>query len=330
MKKIISLLLSLVMVLSMSVPAFATSGTISTDDDAALIMTVDVSMTAEESLLLAYKNLTPEAKEIFEAAIASAPDIVEYHRNNIDPSYEIPQSATMSTTAAADAVVLIQNGLTSLGVPVQVKEALTLLASGISAALIDGPLPIGDIYAVAVAAYTAVTIAVYWDEIVILWDDIVELFKDVFDSISSDIEDLLGSIESDIEDEYSLPDTVTVAYASRTFTISGTRYVCTVLAENMGPTDNRFYPAAILGEILYVCPTYIPFKYARAIIETNIPKTGVFTKYKETARSLCTGGTVIEHHSHENQCPDNADNFFPHFHRVRGTVKYKTHAWYVM
>ena len=73
----------------------------------------------------------------------------------------------------------------------------------------------------------------------------------------------MSSIEVDIEDEYSLPDTVTVAYASRTFTISGTRYVCTVLAEEMGPTDNRFYPAAILGSVLYVCPTYGCFSFSK-------------------------------------------------------------------
>lgn len=330
MKKIISILLSLVMILSMSVPAFASSGNISADDTAELVFTVDVSMTSEEALLLAYENLTPEAKAIFEAAIANSPDVVQYHRSHIDASYEIPQASIQSTTVSTDAVVLIQNGLTSMNVPVAVKEAMALFASGISAALADGPLPFGDIYAIAVAAYTAVVVAEHWDDIANLWDDIVELFQDVFDTISSEIADAMSSIEVDIEDEYSLPDTVTVAYASRTFTISGTRYVCTILAENMGPTDNRFYPAAILGNILYVCPTYIPFKYARAIIDTNIPKTGVFTKYMGAARSLCTGGTVIEHHGHVNQCPDYAANYFPHFHRVRGTVKYNTHAWYIM
>lgn len=332
MKKIVSLVLSLVMILSMSVPAFATNS-ISDNNNAEQVFIVDVSMTSEEALLLAYESLTPEAKAIFEAAIANSLDAITYHRSHIDANYEIPQALMQSaaaTAAAVDAVRLIQNGLTSMYVPEAVNKAMTLFASGISAALFDGPLPFGDIYAIAVAAYTAVVVAEHWDDVVSLWDDIVELFQDVFDTISSEIANAMSSIKVDIEDEYSLPDTVTVTYANRTFMISGTRYVCTVLAENMGPTDNRFYPAAIFGSVLYVCPTYIPFKYARAIIDTNIPKTGVFTRHMAAARSLCTGGTAIEHHSHENQCPDYASNYFPHFHRVRGTVKYNTHAWYVM
>lgn len=329
MKKIICIMLSLVMILSMSIPSFATDS-ISDNDNAELVYTVDVSMSPEEALLLAYENLTPEAKAIFEAAIANSPDVVTYHRNNIDAKYEIPQAAVQSSTAAVDAVAVIQNGLSSMNIPADVKEALALFASGIAAALADGPLPFGDIYAIAVAAYTAVVVAAFWDVMVNNWDDVVALFQNAFDTIRSEIAAAMSSIKGDIEDEYSLPDTVTVAFASRTFTISGTRYVCTIRAEEMGPSANRFYPGAIYNGVLYVSPTYIPFKYARAIIDTNISKTGVFTKYMSAARALCTGGTAVEHHSHENQCPDYAVNYFPHFHRVKAGVKYKTHAWYAM
>ena len=53
----------------------------------------------------------------------------------------------------------------NMNLPVAVQDALNLLSSGIMAALMDGPLIAGDIYAITVSLYTAVVISAYWDEI---------------------------------------------------------------------------------------------------------------------------------------------------------------------
>lgn len=327
MNKFISVILSFCICISLCVPAFAS--TIPNVDETTLSVTVDVSMTVEESLMLAYENLSPEAKQIFQYAISTSPDVIAYHMEYVDPSYEIPQVSVLSASSYADAVQIINTGLTNLGLPAAVKEALTLLASGVSAALADGPIVAGDIYALAVAAYTAVTIAAHWDDIMDLWIDIVEIFEDAYSSIRDEVTDSMDSIETDIEDEYSLPDvlTVSVTASNRTFRIGDTYYVCSKSIQEFAPVGQRFYPG-VVNNGLYICPTYISFKAARAVMQANIYLTGVVTRYSGVAQSL--GSTIGEPqiHGQETHIPYSPN--LMHYHiRLAGGKRSETHAWYV-
>ena len=327
MKKIISIVLILCICFSLCIPGLAS--TVSNMSDMTLSVTVDVSMTIEESIVLAYKNLSPEARQIFDYAISFSPDIIAYHTQYVDPNYEIPQVSIMSTSAYPDAIQIINTGLSNLALPTAVKEALTLLASGISAALADGPILAGDIYALAIAGYTAVIIAAHWDDIMNLWGDIVEIFEDAYSSIRGEVTDSMESVEADIEDEYSLPDilTVSITASNRTFRIGDRYYVCSKSIEEFSPVGQRFYPGVVKNG-LYVCPTYISFKAARALMEANISLTGVLTRYSGVAQSL--GSTIgsPEIHGQETHIPYSPN--LMHYHIwLSGGRRSETHAWFV-
>lgn len=216
-------------------------------------------MTVEEALSKAYSNLSPEAKAIFDASISTNPALVEYHRNNIDSTYD--ETRIESNAMTRDAAVIIQNGLMNMNLPVAVQDALNLLSSGIMAALMDGPLGAGDIYAIAVSLYTAVVIAAYWDEILDQWDNIVALFQKAYKSESTSISDSMSAVKEDVADERDLPDsaTVTISQQSRTIRVEGRYYVCSIEATKFAPVHERFYPAMVAGT-LWVCPSYVSLR----------------------------------------------------------------------
>lgn len=286
---------------------------------------VDCSITVEEALSRAYSNLSPEAKTIFNTTISGNAALVEYHKNNIDYTYTERQVATMALSGGAAEIV--SSGLVNMGLPTQVQEALNLLSSGIVAALADGPLVAGDIYSLAVSLYTAVVIATYWDEIMAKWDDIVALFQSAYTSVRTAISSAMNIIEEDIADECSLPDTatVTVNQTSRTIRVEDRYYVCSTAITEFSPVQERFYPAIVTGT-LWVCPTYVSFKVARIIMGLNIDLSGVLTKYRDLAYTLCNtlGTPVLDVSDVHNP------NYLSHYHYIKSGVRYRPHAWFVM
>ncbi len=52
-----------------------------------------------------------------------------------------------------------------------------------------------------VSLYTAVVIAVYWDEIMALWDDIVALLNEHMQQLKTSVADSMAYVKDDIADE---------------------------------------------------------------------------------------------------------------------------------
>lgn len=327
MKRLISLLLVICLCLAaLPCAALAANVNISPNEQ---VFIVDCSMSVEDALSAAYENLTPEAKDIFNRVIAENAELVEYHRDNIDSNYctDLDKNTVGTYSAMSSAAAIIQDGLRNMNLPAQVQEALNMLSSGIVAALADGPLVAGDIYALAVSLYTAVVIAVYLDEIMALWDDIVALFKRAYATIETSVADSMAYVKDDIADEIALPDTAAVVInaQSRTVRVEDRYYVCSIEITRFAPTQDRFYPAMI-SETLWVCPTYISFKAARLIMQINNARLGVLTRFRGVAQKLCGTLGVPEFHSNEEHA---RAGYLPHYHYKRNNVKFPTHAWFI-
>lgn len=212
MKRFLSVLLVISICLSL-LPCTAIAAELDTKNDE-ITYIVDCGITVEEALSMAYSNLSPEAKAIFDATISTNSALVEYHKKNIDPTYD--ETRIVSYAMANSAAMVIQNGLASMNLPVEVQNALNLLSSGIMAALMDGPLLAGDIYAISVSLYTAVVLAAYWDEVLVQWDNIVALFKKAYSSVSTAVSDSMSDVKYDVADERELPDNATVTISQKT------------------------------------------------------------------------------------------------------------------
>lgn len=319
-KRLISIIIAVCITVGMlSTFVFAAKSEIAQD----FTFTVDCSMTAEEALLKAYSNLSDKAKIIYNSiGNSSRIDIYEYG---------FGESNTLATFAAMGAAEAINQGLNQMGLNNQVIQALNQLATAIIASLADGPLPIGDIYAISVGLYTAVVLATHWDEIVNSWDDIVALFQQSISQTSSTIGGSMDLIEEDTIKERELPDTlnVIVLTSSKTIRVDDTYYVCSIPVAKFGPREERFYPGMIFSGTFWVCSKYVPFKIARAIMAINADLTGILTKFSTLAFNLCsTLGTVRHHDPHKENDP----NYLSHYHYVKLTAanESKTHAWYLI
>lgn len=298
--------------------ALALDSQISTE--LANMVTVDVNMTAEEALSKAYENLSDEAKVIYNSISLNVNNDEYSLTNNELNNVAVPASVM-------GAAEVISQGLTQMGLTGPVVQALNQLASAILAILADGPLPIGDIYALSISLYTAVTLATYWDDILDQWDDIVALFQQALTETSSTISDSMDLIKEDVISEREISDTVIVAVIaeSRTIRVDNTYYVCNIPITRFGPSQERFYPAMIFSGVFWACPTYVPFKVARAIMSANIELSGVITKYSQLAYNLCGSlGTPYHHPAHADDDP----NYLAHYHFSKVGREYNTHAWY--
>ncbi len=324
MKKVISMILIFVLFTSVTLSAYAKENS-EVDFETEYSVVVDCSMAAEEGLALGYSNLSPTAKQIYDAAISEFPELIAYHVTNIDSKYEPLQIMPL---AANDAMSIVTSGLAGLSLPTEVQEVLTMLASGITAALADGPLVAGDIYAISISVYAAVVIASHWDEIMALWTQIVGIFEQAYASIKAEVTTSFGYVKTDIADERSIEDELIVHYSNGIIKVGSITYSCTVVAERVEKEDSRFYAAAIKDEMLFLCPKSIPFKAARAIMHANIQMTGVMTLKRALAKAVCDG-TVVHHSAHGSN-DEVCRNFFPHYHMVKNGKTYKTHSWYVI
>ncbi len=286
---------------------------------------VDCSISVEESLIRAYSNLSPEAKEIFDSRIASNPALVEYHQNIVDPSYDVTQYMSSLSRSAVD---IITSGLSNMNLPVQVQEALNLLSSAILAALADGPLPAGELYALSILLLTAIALADHWDVVAPQWDSIVLLFQQAFTSIISPISTSMASIKEDTIQENTLPDTIiiTVNPNNKMMRIGGRSVLCNTVVESDTEVNGNYYPALLFSGILFFFPNAVSSKEARAIMSANIDSSGVLAQTGSMAKNLCYSiGPVVSHGPHENM-----PNFLNHYHFTRNNKNSNSHAWYLI
>lgn len=187
---VISFLLAFSLVLSLSLSAFATEAF--TEDFPSIDVTQEEIALAKE----AYNNLSPEAKVIFDASLASDSELLEFHLTYVDPNFSPPP---MAYTAAA--ATLVVNELSALGLPRAVVYAFKAMAASMTAAIADGPLPIGEILLAASTAAVVATVALSWNQVSPKWSKIVDVFKRAFSDTVSNIISAFGTLKADAEKE---------------------------------------------------------------------------------------------------------------------------------
>lgn len=160
----------------------------------------------EQAAAEVYRSLTPRAKEILFADLKRQEtkgdtELVEMYKSFMDEAAKMQYANTSSqpeVIAAASALSVLSNELVALKLPLVVRSTLYGVGAGISAAVADGPLPIGDIIAGVAGVAAAVAIGVYWDEVSSKWDGIVNAFKKAFTSIKNDVEFVIYSLAARI------------------------------------------------------------------------------------------------------------------------------------
>lgn len=125
-----------------------------------------------------FENMSEEARQIFLNEIKYDEELLNFHKENIDPSCTLEKPRRSKRSAGT--LTLVRTGLERIGLPRAVRYALTQWAGSLLAALADGPLPIGDAVALGDTVVTAIIVGMYWDDIKNDTDEIIDVFKDAF------------------------------------------------------------------------------------------------------------------------------------------------------
>ena len=170
--KCIAFFLTLVMIFSLSSPAFAASPSDSSQIAAAQ---------------QAFEYLTPEQKntfirEIEKIAWYGDTSLVEFHHNYIDPTYNYDPS-TISPPVATRAVDIAAQ-LQQLNLPTAVYYGLLAFATALG-------VPVGNVVDIVIGLGLAAIIVANWDAIKDVWDDIVDIFVNAFGSVVNDAFDYI-------------------------------------------------------------------------------------------------------------------------------------------
>lgn len=198
--KVLSFILTLSMMLSLMVPAFAAENY---DSEGALSNTQESIDAARE----AYAALTPEAKAIFDASLTYDTEMLKFHTTYVDQNFTPPaprpqtRSAVAVAGAAADPMQVLMVELGGLGLPSAVLYSLKAMGAGMVAAIADGPLPVGDILLAAATASAVVVIAAHWDVVSPKFNQITRAFQSAFSTAASNISSAFSKIKSDAKKE---------------------------------------------------------------------------------------------------------------------------------
>lgn len=196
--KMLSLILTLSMVFSLAVPAFAAENYGSSGTSTSVNTQEDIDAARE-----AYAALTPEARTIFDASLAYDSDMLEFHTTYVDKNFTppAPRPQTRSAVAAADPMRVLMAQLGGLGLPSAVLYSLKAMGAGMVAAIADGPLPVGDILLAAATASAVVVIAANWNTVSPKFNQIVRAFQQAFSTAASNISSAFSKIQSDAKAE---------------------------------------------------------------------------------------------------------------------------------
>lgn len=154
----------------------------------------------------AYSLLTPEAKAIFDASLASDPDALQFHKTYIDENFNLPtpkiqtRSANAAAATGVNYVANLMSRLNAIGLPASVLTSLRAMGASISADIADGPLPIGTIM-VAASAAVVTTIALNWDVVSPKLNPISKAFQLTFSEAASNISSACSKIKAEAKKE---------------------------------------------------------------------------------------------------------------------------------
>ena len=347
-----SLLLSLTMLLSLASMAFAadTGADTSADlfgTDIEEVVSVNSPVSEEEIAKDLFQSLSEEAQQIFLAQIATDPGLTEYHRENVDPSFD-PQ-AIPAIYAYSSELDIVRSGLANLGLSSTVTYAFTGAASAIVGGAGGAAITTSEVYALLFGTSIVTTIAAYWDEVENAFSDIVGVFTNAFSYMRSAVSNALWDTRDDAASVYYGSPVTSVSI--QTFTSStplvrvrhangsDDRYNCNTKAEKLYWRDGEKFFIAVLvpydstDMMLWVCPIPVDYATALAIRYQNNERIGILTTKEVLARELAQrapGGTVdIVWHG---TCTHKGDhNFIPHYHPLdsNGYSDRQIHLWYI-
>lgn len=279
----------------------------------------------------AYANLSPEAKEIFDAALAKDQELQAFHKEYVDPNYEIQNQRSLGadisistysmTRAATDPMTILSAKLAVLSLPSAVVYTLKAMGSGMVAAIVDGPLPIGDILLAAAAVTVAIVIAVNWNEVCENWNSIVSAFRTAFVASSSNVKSAFVTIMSDVNAELAVNPAITVDEEEKSFTVNGKKYVCNEMAKYLTEKDTKntqFMPAMLAEGDVWVVFMKLGSAEANFLASLNSSRVGVWATSRSYARALCKGGRF--------DVGETKEGYYPHFHHIKYT---KFHCWFL-
>jgi predicted RNA binding protein YcfA (HicA-like mRNA interferase family) len=194
MKKFLSIILVLAMTLSLCSTAFA----VEYREENEIGTETDIEMAKE-----AYAALSPEAKAIFDAALADDQELLQFHKDYVDPNcnIEVSSIAVHSAAAAANPMTVLNAQLALINLPQAVTYSLKAMGAGMAAAIADGPLPIGDILLAAASASAVVVIAANWDAVYPKFGQITRAFQKAFSTTANNISSAFAQIKSDAKKE---------------------------------------------------------------------------------------------------------------------------------
>lgn len=161
------------------------------------------------------ENRIPDSnvKKEFIYTINSDPELLEYYNSNQVQQQNIMYNETMSlslnkinevsdivTNAGFFSTLAELNfQLKAIGMPVSLRYAFVAGGAGIYPAVLDGPLPIGDIISILIGVGVGAIIWYNWDYIEKNSDKILEVLKSVFYKVAYEIEDYFDDTLSILE-----------------------------------------------------------------------------------------------------------------------------------
>lgn len=146
-----------------------------------------------------YKQMSPQeifdslpevSKKDFLDSISKDKVLTEYHNENVKQKVIFSSRQKRSVNALTE----LNNDLSALNLPVSLRYALMAVGGSISAAIADGPLPVGDIIGLIVGVGASAVIIANWDSVSENSTQIINAFKSAFSSIAYDMEFALSNV----------------------------------------------------------------------------------------------------------------------------------------
>jgi len=183
LRSLLSMVLAALLIINLSLPAIAKSAGSENAD-------------VEKAARQIFENLSPENQTIFlneiqEEYAQGNTELLEFHEKvvgQIANKSELKKTNKVSLKAASkDPLDVLERDLKKLDLPTPAYYAFLGVGVSLSAAAVDGPIPIGDIVGIIIAAGCAAVIAYYWDDIEDKWSGVERAFKNAFSTMKSNI-----------------------------------------------------------------------------------------------------------------------------------------------
>ncbi|MCR4679622.1 MAG: hypothetical protein K5679_12865 [Lachnospiraceae bacterium] len=322
--KVCSIVMSLAIVINCAIPSHASQRITQSDLESKYgsYISEEIVKTDSVSAFEIYHSLSPEARALFDSIILSNKELSEYHLKNVG---SLPSLATSKITTQANLTNTLNNLLRQLqllGLPTAVLYSLESFASSLVAAIADGPLPIGDILALAAAAAVVTTVAIYWDDVYEQWGNIVNAFTSAFPSMRSVITSAFSSLNTDVNTNYQSNHPLQVS--AKLIIYNGVKYNCYTDVRSLSVSklnQNAYYIAVIYNGTIFIdIQRPVDVSIAKGIMLLNKWNVGCLST-QTRARGLCGGNAAIWHNVHDSQ-----DGYFYHYHHPN----FKNfHCWYI-